>query len=79
MDTKKLRWRARRGMRELDVLLTRFLDNQFGETDAATQRRFESLLEHDDPQLYSWLTRRQLHSDPDMQDLITRIISEHTG
>ena len=62
-------------MRELDVLLTRFLDERFADMASAEQQRFAELLEADDPSLYAWLTGRELHQDLKMQDLIRQIKS----
>lgn len=56
---RRLRWRCRRGMRELDVLLTGFLDARFAALDAEQQESFASLLECQDPDLLEWLTGRR--------------------
>ncbi len=62
-------------MRELDVLLMRFLDEQYEMSSEQVQQRFAALLEAEDTSLYAWLTGRQQHSDADTQTLINRIIS----
>jgi antitoxin CptB len=51
----RLRWRCRRGVKELDLLLSRWLEH--GWPQAAVQRRhaFEWLLEQPDPDLADWL------------------------
>ncbi len=51
----QLRWRCRRGMKELDLLLARWLDQRWPEADAARRRAFEWLLEQPDPDLADWL------------------------
>lgn len=51
----RLRWRSRRGMRELDQLLGRCLDRLLrepGDDDALD--RFERLLDCEDDQLWRW-------------------------
>ncbi len=50
----KLRWRCRRGMRELDVLLARYLDERFRGASAAEQQAFLCLLETHDTVLYGY-------------------------
>jgi antitoxin CptB len=50
----KLRWRCRRGMRELDVLLARYLDERFRSASAAEQEAFRHLLETHDTVLYGY-------------------------
>jgi antitoxin CptB len=57
MDTPtigKLRWRCRRGMKELDVLLERYLDERFCSASNAEQDAFRQLLETQDTILYSY-------------------------
>jgi antitoxin CptB len=55
MDAKPtrelLRWRCRRGMKELDLLLERFFQRYYDEAPCARQRAFERLLALPDPVL----------------------------
>jgi antitoxin CptB len=53
-DLGKLRWRCRRGMRELDVLLARYVDERFRSASNAEQETFRLLLELPDPELYGY-------------------------
>jgi antitoxin CptB len=55
----KLRWRCRRGMRELDVILERYLDQRYAEAPLAEQQAFETLLDLPDPELFAYLMRRE--------------------
>jgi len=50
----KLRWRCRRGMKELDLLLTRYVDERFGSAPQPEQEAFRSLLESQDIALYAY-------------------------
>ena len=54
MDLGRLRWRCRRGMRELDVLLSRYVDERYAAAPAAEQQVFEALLEAQDPVIYAY-------------------------
>jgi antitoxin CptB len=56
-DHARLRWRCRRGMLELDIWLTDFLDRNtpLNPLDCAG---FMALLDAEDDQLYDWLTGR---------------------
>ena len=79
---EKLRWRCRRGMRELDVLFQRYLSERYAEDARDDQQRFCDLLEAQDPELQRWLLQGLDHPDPDFRPLITRIRSlfgEQTG
>ncbi len=68
-----LRWRCRRGMRELDILLTRFLDRHYQTASAAEQAAFRRLLETPDPELFAWLMGRAVAPDEDARTLVDRI------
>ena len=50
----KLRWRCRRGMRELDVLLTRYVEERYRDAPAAHQDAFRQLLEAQDGTIYAY-------------------------
>ena len=70
----KLRWRCRRGMRELDVLLERYVQERYPSAPAAEQEAFETLLALPDPQLLDYLTRRDAPTNPEWLDVIDRLI-----
>ena len=53
-DLGRLRWRCRRGMKELDVLLARYLDRHFCSAPIREQEAFRQLLETQDPILYAY-------------------------
>ena len=54
----KLKWRSRRGMRELDRAMLAYLDNHFSNATAAEQGVFEQLLNEQDPFIFSLLNQR---------------------
>ena len=54
----KLRWRCRRGMRELDVVLTRYLERDWPAAGAAERAAFRALLEWQDPEVNALLLGR---------------------
>ncbi len=54
----RLRWRCRRGMRELDMVFDRFLAQDYAALDDDSKARFLELLEVTDPELYDWLLGR---------------------
>jgi antitoxin CptB len=69
----RLRWRCRRGMRELDALLLRFVDTQaeaLGEDELVT---FEAILELPDPVLHSYLLGRSAPTEDPAVELVERI------
>ena len=50
----KLRWRCRRGMKELDLLLTRYVEERFCSASNLERAAFRELLETQDPVLYGY-------------------------
>ena len=58
VELNQIRWACRRGMLELDLILTPFLENVLITLDAADQKKFEQLLECEDQDLYAWLMNR---------------------
>jgi antitoxin CptB len=53
----RLRWRCRRGMKELDLLLTGWLDTRWPAANEAERAQFAQFLELPDPQIAGYLLR----------------------
>ena len=75
VDRGRLRWRCRRGMKELDRLLTAFLDQQFESATPQEQSGFRELLELQDPELYAYCLGRERPASAELAALIDRIIN----
>lgn len=69
----KLRWRCRRGMRELDVLLTRYVDEQYRDAAPLQQEAFRQLLDSQDPYIYDYFLGRLQPPSALLASLIERI------
>ncbi len=69
----RLRWRCRRGMQEMDILLLRWLDQCWAEASPQQQASFESLLASEDDQLWDWLSGRTQPEQPELAELVERI------
>jgi antitoxin CptB len=54
----RLRWRCRRGMRELDVLLLRYLERDWPRAGTAERAAFQALLARQDPEIHALLLGR---------------------
>jgi len=72
-ERNRLRWRCRRGMRELDVLLERYLAERWSAADAARRDAFERLLELPDPDLADLCLRRAPAPDPTLAGIVAEI------
>jgi antitoxin CptB len=53
-DEGRLRWHCRRGMKELDILLARYMDERFCAAPTGEQEAFRRLLEIPDPLIYGY-------------------------
>ncbi len=59
----KLRWRCRRGMKELDLLTLGYLERHYPGASAEDQQAFAELLELQDPLLMSYMVGRETPAD----------------
>ncbi|HET9034530.1 MAG TPA: succinate dehydrogenase assembly factor 2 [Dokdonella sp.] len=76
-ELKRLRWRCRRGTRELDQLLGWWLDKRYAEADEELRRGFADLLEQPDPDVWDWLVGRGAPLDARQLRVIDEIRSHH--
>ena len=73
----RLRWRCRRGMRELDVLLERYLQERYPSAPIDEQETFRAILDLPDPVLFAYVTRRESPTDPKWIDFIAKLTLLH--
>jgi antitoxin CptB len=73
IEPGRLRWRCRRGMRELDHLLSWYLDARYPQVDNATKAAFSTLLEQPDPDLWHWLQGNAAPDDPGWRFIVDEI------
>ena len=72
---KKILWKCRRGTKELDVILSRFVENSYDALSQEDKELFESLLEIEDPLLTEWLCLDVTPQDQGMVKIVQRILS----
>ncbi len=72
-ELRRLRWRCRRGMRELDQLLERYLDLRWPHASDAERGVFLRLLDCEDDRLWRWFLGHETPHDVDLQALVERI------
>ena len=71
----QIRWHCRRGMRELDVLLMRYVDSDYLDTDPEYQKAFETLLSFQNPEILDLLTGRVVAEDASLRDVVQRLLT----
>jgi antitoxin CptB len=69
----RLRWRCRRGMRELDVMLGRYLDRVWAAASPAERDAFLQLVELQDPDLFGYLVGRAAPAEESQRAIIACI------
>ena len=72
-ELRKLRWRCRRGMRELDQLLERWLDTRWRQSPTAEREAFLRLLDSEDDKLWRWFLGHEVAEDVEVAALVERI------
>jgi len=77
VELSRLRWRCRRGMRELDQLLGWYLEQRWPHAEAATKAAFSTLLDQQDPELWNWLSGRAVAPHSDWRAIVDEIRSRH--
>jgi succinate dehydrogenase flavin-adding protein (antitoxin of CptAB toxin-antitoxin module) len=69
-ELNRLRWRARRGMLELDILLLDFLEHNYPALSSSMQHAFSNLLDLDDGELWNMIQIKQPVGDPHQAEII---------
>ncbi len=69
----KLKWRCRRGTKELDFLLEGYLETFYSKTDSEEQALFVELLTYQDTQLILYLLGNAMSESAELNQLINKI------
>ena len=69
----KIRWQCRRGMRELDELLSSYLENKYQETSDKEKIAFNKLLELSDPELVKLFLTPYQSDAPLINEMVGKI------
>ena len=73
LSEAELRWKCRRGMLELDLLLNRFLDKHYASLDSQAEASLVSLLDYPDQVLHDVLVNGVRSADEDIDRIVRRI------
>jgi antitoxin CptB len=72
-EARRLLWRCRRGMKELDVLLERFARRELPGSTSEQRQTLARFLELPDPELVDYLLGQAIPPDPELARLVQRI------
>jgi antitoxin CptB len=68
---ERVRWRCRRGLLELDLVLQRFVDEYYARLGEAERRQFETLLDLSDNDLWDMITLRKKQGNSHLQHVLS--------
>lgn len=74
-EISRVRWRCRRGMKELDVVLTAWIDRYYATASSTERDVFLSLLDMDDPDLAAILLSGGSTGNPESDRVVQAIRS----
>ncbi|AWM79503.1 hypothetical protein DKL61_03585 [Gammaproteobacteria bacterium ESL0073] len=74
LELKKLYWQCRRGMLELDVLLSPFVQEAYPSLSLEDQASFKKLLTCEDQDLFGWFMQREEPEDADLKRIVKIIL-----
>ena len=72
-DRSRMRWRSRRGLLELDLILTRFLATEFDQLDDAQLGTYVQLLDLPDNDFLDLVNGKATLADPALQALVEQL------
>ena len=72
MSLNKLRWKSRKGIRELDILLQNYLDTHYSNLDSLDKKLFEELLEIDTYDLLNAISGKSSYNEK-YESIITQL------
>lgn len=74
-DKSKLLWRCRRGVKELDVLFTDFVESSYDGLTDSEKLAFDKLLKIEDPDILGFMLYNERPTDPDVALIVEKIHS----
>ena len=72
MSLNKLRWKSRKGIRELDILLQNYLDIHYSNLDSLDKKLFEEILEIDTYDLLNAISGKSSYNEK-YESIITQL------
>ena len=73
-ELNRMRWTARRGMLELDLVLEPFVTARYASLDEPDRRRFQQLMLSEDQDLFAWFLNRKRPEDEELADIVGKIL-----
>ena len=77
-EINRICWHSRRGMLELDLILTPFVKAHFKAMDADMQQAYLRLLECEDQEMFGWFLQHKQPEDTQLQKILAFILEKHS-
>jgi len=72
-ELSQMKWRCRRGIKELDIILSKYLEENYNSASQDEQQAFREILYLEDPVLFSFLLATEKPDNPAQITLITKL------
>ena len=72
-EQRRLAWRCRRGMLELDIVLQRFIKEKFGVLSIKELEVFDGLLDLPDNQFWALINDSKTHQDKHLNHILSML------
>ena len=73
LEERKVIYRARRGLKEIDVYFDPYVKNYYLQADPAEKAMFAALVEQEDPDLLDWFMEVSEPPRPEIKQLILKL------
>lgn len=73
-EHNRMRWAARRGMLELDLVLAPFVQHRFPQLSEKERETFARLMRCEDQELFGWMLQRGTVDDEELAAIVQQIL-----
>ena len=73
LEERKVIYRARRGLKEIDVYFDPYVKQHYLQADLAERALFKELVDQEDPDLLDWFMEVSEPPRSELRDLITKL------
>jgi antitoxin CptB len=73
-EFNRMRWAARRGMLELDLVLEPFVTARYAQLSVSERQCLQALMTCEDQDLYAWLMQREEPPEAEQRALVRKIL-----
>ncbi len=73
LEERKVIYRARRGLKEIDVYFDPYVKQHYLQADAAEKALFKELVDQEDPDLLDWFMEVTEPPRPELKDFIVKL------